>query len=1256
MAVSGSQRPPSAAGNATGAPGAAAARASADVANKTKKLQAPQSSASSLRRNNLVPAGTSSDGVPPALEKMQAHITEYDFYDDIVDEGLPKNTKGVSEADAVHDRPANGDEILKLDSANFASETEFLRKKREKEREVRLRELSAEDRARLQKFTDREAELRGLSDFYDTAEAYREDMEPLFLEELKATLARGKAAMISEMEHMTQIEFVKPPPPATGEQPWLRLELDRRSDVYLQLSRKYDESQLRYCTGDIVLLSDQAHAHTRTGVHALCVVHNMHGMRLTLRTIVRRDNDRCKRLAQAVARKSAAFQEREAQGWYVSKVESLSTSGREWIAMHALDEMPLKPYLLNWSQLCSTDPNDEVRMKISHDLENRLRERYNASQLHAIQACRKAKGITLVQGPPGTGKSTTISGIISVLINSMQVKKQHRGDVSTEEEKLPLYLRRRAKQRQQQEEEKFKQQLQLLGGGTNSNYKDKRQIENLLRMRSQQPWMYQETPFVPWMDDEANDVSAGMLIRDYVKLPASCLVSMSAMTEEERPSFSKVLVCAPSNAAIDEIVRRLTTEGIFGRDGKTYKPNVIRLGPGVHDSLQQFSLEHQATLRAKAQGVHQGAQQNQKAELDLIKRQLLLEANVVCATCSVAGARDVSTFGYAFESVVIDEAAQGVELSTLIPLQSGCKRLVLVGDPLQLPATVFSGIAKKKIYDRSLFQRLAEDGYPVERLSVQYRMHPRIAAFPSRHFYQGSLGNFRDEVQFEEHFGDTDFWELPYFKPLSFFNLTFSAEAEEKHSIVNEKEADFVVLLYKTLVQLYPKYDWRKWCGVISPYERQVSLLKRKFRDLYGLQPHEPCPVEVKTVDGFQGSEKEVILLSTVRSNAATRTDPVIGFLRDTRRMNVAMTRARRGLFVVGNAATLQADANWKAFLKFVRNRTIHAAHDINNERALAVRIREFLRGHREWVPTEAQRRAFERELTDLSLSPKERATKQMRLVHQRKRARSGDKFFEAASSAGVDHDRSDDDSSEDDEPDTPKKKSSSKKVVEAGPTPAEYFLRLHVESVPFLRNFEDAAEDARIDPHSVGDPGLFHLTKHDISSLVAKQKEEQRLHQTEAEFARELAELERKQDLERKKAAEEEERQRQHNLQEMEAQQDVLDYMENEDEQAEQEDHAHIPKPATPGPVPLAAPQGSAPQENEKKKAIRVEAGGLAQKGKPDLGTTSGSVPAKAAAAPPPGDEDDEDEDQGVSAMDIYDGNSVYSDENNSMQVDDVG
>ncbi len=319
-------------------------------------------------------------------------------------------------------------------------------------------------------------------------------------------------------------------------------------------------------------------------------------------------------------------------------------------------------------------------------------------------------------------------------------------------------------------------------------------------------------------------------------------------------------------------------------------------------------------------------QQRINALMDRAKRyeaiaieRVLRNAEVVCSTNSSAGGEVLAHF--TFDVVFIDEATQSTEPSCLIPMVKG-RMWVMAGDHKQLPPTILSEEAAKHL-QRTLFERLLRvygDGIK-EMLRVQYRMNRVIMEFPSKTFYDGKL--VAHESVAHRTLADLGITpervrNLPHplsvvldpDRPVVFADtLGRSPERQRKGSTsyYNEGEARFVLAVVKALLSLgIGPTD----VGVISPYDDQIDLLKRTFRE-GGI----PEDVEVKTVDGFQGREKEVIVVSFVRSNGRGE----IGFLNDVRRLNVAITRPRRKLITVGDSTTLRVHPLYRDFLEYVK-------------------------------------------------------------------------------------------------------------------------------------------------------------------------------------------------------------------------------------------------------------------------------------------------------------------------------------------------
>ncbi|RHY61202.1 hypothetical protein DYB30_011216, partial [Aphanomyces astaci] len=286
-----------------------------------------------------------------------------------------------------------------------------------------------------------------------------------------------------------------------------------------------------------------------------------------------------------------------------------------------------------------------------------------------------------------------------------------------------------------------------------------------------------------------------------------------------------------------------------------------------------------------------------KETQDTLESSFLESAHIVFTTLSSAGHRALDDSSR-YDILVIDEAAQAVELSTIIPMRFGSRQCVLVGDPQQLSATVFSRTSAQSLYERSLFERLESCGHPVHMLRTH---HPTISAFPRQYFYGGLLqdgDNVRQPTYAKMYHG-----LAPAFKPLVFWNLVSSREAMSSMSRTNPMEVKLAVNLYLTLRNSCPPDAIRGKVGVITPYAAQMDELKRAFTVACNGEFHHD--VEINTVDGYQGREKDIIIR--------------VGFLNDIRRMNVALTRAKFACYVLGSEAALQNSTPWAALLDHAR-------------------------------------------------------------------------------------------------------------------------------------------------------------------------------------------------------------------------------------------------------------------------------------------------------------------------------------------------
>jgi hypothetical protein len=274
-----------------------------------------------------------------------------------------------------------------------------------------------------------------------------------------------------------------------------------------------------------------------------------------------------------------------------------------------------------------------------------------------------------------------------------------------------------------------------------------------------------------------------------------------------------------------------------------------------------------------------------------LMKELVESADIIFCTLSTAG-NSVVGGSREIDDLIVDEAAAATEPEIYIPFRLKPKRLLIVGDPKQLPPCVFSRRAKMLGLGLSLQERMMNGcGHKYTMLNVQYRMHPSISAFPSREFYNGSIANGINTR--EAHYLRSSRWLDG--RPYTFLEIDGTEERPPNRSagLRNPEEAAVVVDLVQKLVDLGQRdKNWNSSdrIRIITFYQEQVSLIKKKMAEK-GLGG-----VLVATVDSSQGCEADVVILSFVRSNGRSA-----GFLRDDRRMNVAMTRARYQLVCVGN-------------------------------------------------------------------------------------------------------------------------------------------------------------------------------------------------------------------------------------------------------------------------------------------------------------------------------------------------------------------
>lgn len=572
------------------------------------------------------------------------------------------------------------------------------------------------------------------------------------------------------------------------------------------------------------------------------------------------------------------------------KIQTITPLEREYGALQGLQYYDL------CNQICKAAPSKRINSSERQIAKYQDAYNVNRAQSAAINAALENEGFSLIQGPPGSGKTKTIVAIVGGLLTG------------------------------------------TLGSSTTGGSR--------------------------------------------IAVPGHKEASMDAASK-------KLLVCAPSNAAVDELVMRLK-DGVKTKDGRQHQINIVRIGrsdaintqvqdvtmdelvarrmgnktdDGTRQKQEQIFVEHKKVSDALAKlmekrnsgefkGLEEsGLQQDiasvrkrkselgamidnvkdkqrdagREAELNKKRAQqaVLNDAHVICATLSGSGHDMFRSLSIEFETVIIDEAAQCVEMSSLIPLKYGCIKCIMVGDPKQLPPTVFSKEAAKFQYEQSLFVRMQKNfADEVHLLDTQYRMHPDISVFPSRAFYDGLLKDGEGMAGLRAKPWHASSLLAPY----RFYDVQGHHQAAPKgHSLINKAEISIAMALYERLTTDFGTYDFRGRIGVITPYKSQLRALQESFSSRFGNGIHDA--IEFNTVDAFQGRESEIIIFSCVRASPAGG----IGFLQDIRRMNVGLTRAKSSLWVLGNSESLLRGQYWKKLVQDAQARDCYTTGDLTS-------------------------------------------------------------------------------------------------------------------------------------------------------------------------------------------------------------------------------------------------------------------------------------------------------------------------------------
>ncbi|KAF7008399.1 hypothetical protein CFC21_023160 [Triticum aestivum] len=392
----------------------------------------------------------------------------------------------------------------------------------------------------------------------------------------------------------------------------------------------------------------------------------------------------------------------------------------------------------------------------------------------------------------------------------------------------------------------------------------------------------------------------------------------------------QVLVCAPSNVAVDQLAEKISSTGLKvvrlcakSREAVSSPVEHLTLHYQVRhlDNSEKSEMHKLQQLKDEQGELSSSDEKKYKALKRATEREILQSADVICCTC--VGAGDPRLSNFRFRQVLIDESTQATEPECLIPLVLGVKQVVLVGDHCQLGPVIMCKKAARAGLAQSLFERLVILGVKPFRLQVQYRMHPCLSEFPSNCFYEGTLQN--GVTANERQSSGIDFpWPVPN-RPM-FFYVQMGVEeiSASGTSYLNRTEAANVEKIVTTFLRsgVVPSQ-----IGVITPYEGQRAYIVNYMSRNGSLRQQLYKEIEVASVDSFQGREKDYIILSCVRSNEHQG----IGFLNDPRRLNVALTRARYGIVVLGNPKVLSKQPLWNSLLTHYKEHECLVEGPLNN-------------------------------------------------------------------------------------------------------------------------------------------------------------------------------------------------------------------------------------------------------------------------------------------------------------------------------------
>jgi len=567
--------------------------------------------------------------------------------------------------------------------------------------------------------------------------------------------------------------------------------------------------------------------------------------------------------------------------WRCIKLFTLITLRREFLVMELIIKSPLRKSIFNPTVEKNYDNRPDYIEKVMKDYE------LNDSQAEAVDlVMQKNNGFSLIQGPPGTGKTKTVLVLINELLKKLSYSESSpKILVCTPSNAACDEIARRLKVGIKAADHLVK--LPILRYGISD------------------------------ISEDCKDLSLDVLATDNLIDELANEQFVLSYHNEELTDLAKNLVYFQRKMAT--IMEDLNKEyeifiktGRIDQDSVNFLTNELKLAENRKSAYLKDYIQCLRTIDSNV---------NLSKIIINSKHKVFEQVSVVLTTLSISTQSALIDYWDNYSTIIIDEAGQASELTTLIPLQHRIKHAVLIGDPNQLPPTIISKVAQDYLYEQSLFKRI-QNCRPdlIKMLNVQYRMHPMISQFPRQYFYENKLQDHESMLEKRSRPWHND--PNHRFPPFLFLDVKGQERLNRERgiSLVNEAEVGAIAQIIRSLCFSYPEIIFAYKLGIVTPYRGQVRKLRSHFIHLFGRTILKY--IEINTVDSFQGQEKDIVFFSCVRSSTNTRPDHNhhgIGFLADIRRMNVAITRACSSLIVLGDTQTLLSNDSWSSLIQYAR-------------------------------------------------------------------------------------------------------------------------------------------------------------------------------------------------------------------------------------------------------------------------------------------------------------------------------------------------